>query len=266
MKFQGFSSPHTTPTPNELYDQVMADITSLAELKVIMYVIRHTFGWGKFVDRISLTQFMHGIKTRHAIQDGDTLKIIETTVDRGTGLSQPSVTAGVRQAVQHGYLTRYLVCGRCDQEILEDQPPAKCPFCHNPCRGRHRYYYGLPLLSTELSTVPKQVRLHYLKDLGGTRKDLLVALPNLLCPQETTDQETTRQERIDQETTPLLLVTLSDLGFDLKSAKAIAQDADAAGLDGPDLHDIWQEVQADPHVRNPMGYFRTLIHTKRRQK
>ncbi len=186
MKFEGFSSPYTTPTPDQFYDRVLAEIDNLAELKVVLYVIRHTFGWGKFIDRISLSQFAHGITKRTFVREGDEFKQVEITIDRGTGLSEPAVIQGLRRAIEHGYLVRYMVCGRCGQEIFEEEPPAKCPHCQKPYRGRVHYYYSLSFLSTELSTLPKNLRVGYLRSLGGTPKGFLGVLLNVLKTQETT--------------------------------------------------------------------------------
>lgn len=97
MKFRGFSSPRTTPTPDEFYDRVLPEIDNLAELKVVLYVIRHTFGWGKFIDRISLSQFVHGVTRRSIIPEGDSLRQADAAVDRGTGLSEISVREGLRR-------------------------------------------------------------------------------------------------------------------------------------------------------------------------
>lgn len=47
--------PNYTQTPNILFDEIMRDLNG-AELKVILAVIRKTFGWHKERDRISLTQ------------------------------------------------------------------------------------------------------------------------------------------------------------------------------------------------------------------
>jgi hypothetical protein len=63
MTFSGFARPTTTDTPDELFDLIMPRIDNLAELKCVMYVIRHTFGYNKWMDRIALLQFEHGLVT-----------------------------------------------------------------------------------------------------------------------------------------------------------------------------------------------------------
>ena len=77
--FQGFDNPTTTPTPDLLFDHIMQDLKE-SELKVMLYIIRRTYGFKKNTDDISLNQLVEGIKTK----DGRLL-------DRGTGLSKSTV-------------------------------------------------------------------------------------------------------------------------------------------------------------------------------
>ena len=259
MKFRGFSSPRTTPTPDEFYDRVLAEIDNLAELKVVLYVIRHTFGWGKLIDRISLSQFVHGVTRRGMIREGGGSKLVEIPLDRGTGLSEPSVREGLRRAIRHGYLVRYMVCGRCQQEIFKEQAPAKCPYCRKPYRGRQQHYYSLSLLSTELSTLPKELRVHYLRKLGGTPKEFLGVLPQILTPQETTEQETYKQETSIQETdnkqaVAVVVHLLSDFGFKSLDSQAVAEEAVEAGLTLDDVEGCIEDVRGQRSLANAKGF------------
>jgi len=77
--FQGFVNPTTTPTPDLLFDHIMQDLNE-SELKVLLYIIRRTYGFKKNTDDISLNQLVDGITTK----DGRVL-------DRGTGLSKSTV-------------------------------------------------------------------------------------------------------------------------------------------------------------------------------
>ena len=52
--FQGFSAPNYTQVPDELFDDLMTDLSG-AELKVLLYIIRRTFGFKKTEDTISLS-------------------------------------------------------------------------------------------------------------------------------------------------------------------------------------------------------------------
>ncbi len=66
-----------------------------AELKVLLYVARRTYGFGKDRDRISLQQLARGIRRR----DGSVL-------DRGTGLSVSSVARAAKSLEARGLLVR----------------------------------------------------------------------------------------------------------------------------------------------------------------
>ena len=85
--FQGFSKPEANffRLPNEWTD-ITAPITSLAELKLVEYVLKHTWGYSEFdmVKKITTDEFMYGRKKK----DG-------SRIDTGTGLSKPSVIAGL---------------------------------------------------------------------------------------------------------------------------------------------------------------------------
>ena len=83
-KFPGFRSPKYTQVPDEVFDDLLPDLNK-SELKVLLYIIRRTFGFKKENDNISTHQIMNGIKTK----DGKQL-------DKGTGLSNRAVINAVR--------------------------------------------------------------------------------------------------------------------------------------------------------------------------
>lgn len=83
-KFPGFRSPAYTITPDEIYDELLSQLNG-SELKVLLYIIRRTFGFNKKSDNISTNQIMNGIKTK----DGRWL-------DTGTGLSNRAVINAVK--------------------------------------------------------------------------------------------------------------------------------------------------------------------------
>jgi len=70
--------------PDEIFDKLLSYL-SPSELKVLLYLVRRTFGFKKNSDSISLSQICNGIKTR-------TGKII----DSGTGLSRPAVIKALK--------------------------------------------------------------------------------------------------------------------------------------------------------------------------
>lgn len=88
----GFLKPTTTPTPDELFDVWLPEL-SLSELRVLLYIVRRTFGFGKDADAISLSQLTNGIQKK----TGEIL-------DRGTGLSRPSVSKAVQTLEERGLI------------------------------------------------------------------------------------------------------------------------------------------------------------------
>ena len=93
-KFPGFQKPNYTPVPDEVFDLLLPELSG-AELKVLLYVIRRTFGFNKRVDRISKSQLERGIRC----QNGDVL-------DHGTGLSRRAVRSAIKTLVEKSVLTK----------------------------------------------------------------------------------------------------------------------------------------------------------------
>ncbi len=81
--YKGFSSLNGTIVPDDVFD-VLAPELNEAELRVLLYIVRRTFGFKKDSDNISLRQMVEGITTK----DGRVL-------DRGTGMSKSAVARGL---------------------------------------------------------------------------------------------------------------------------------------------------------------------------
>src|SRR5215213_4539142 len=82
--FRGYAGPNYTPVPDELFDEQLPELSG-AELKVLLYVIRRTFGFKRESDNISLSQMLNGLRTR----DGRVL-------DRGVGLSKKTLLQAIK--------------------------------------------------------------------------------------------------------------------------------------------------------------------------
>jgi hypothetical protein len=82
--FQGFQFPTTTPVPDEVFDVLMPQLSG-AEVKVLMYICRRTFGFKKASDSISLHQIATGITTREG-----------RALDSGTGLCKRHVIRALK--------------------------------------------------------------------------------------------------------------------------------------------------------------------------
>jgi phage replication O-like protein O len=86
--FKGYAKPNYTPVPDELFDEQLPDLSG-AELKVLLYIIRRTFGFKKESDNISLNQLLHGITTTEGI-----------VLDRGTGLTKKTLLETIKSLVE----------------------------------------------------------------------------------------------------------------------------------------------------------------------
>jgi phage replication O-like protein O len=95
FKFSGFSVPNYTQVPDELFDQLLAILTG-AELKVLLYVMRRTFGFKKGSDVISKSQLENGIQKRN----GEIL-------DSGTGLSRRAIRLAIDSLVEMNILLKH---------------------------------------------------------------------------------------------------------------------------------------------------------------
>ncbi len=80
-------TPNSTQIPNIILDFVIPRISE-ADGKVLLYICRRTYGFQKEQDRISLSQFVDGIKDRN-----------DRTLDYGCGVSRPAVVEALKNLV-----------------------------------------------------------------------------------------------------------------------------------------------------------------------
>lgn len=171
--FVGFSSPNTTSVPDDFFD-VLAPNLSEAELRVLIYILRRTFGFKKESDTISLKQMVEGISTH----DGRTL-------DRGTGMSKPGVTKGVKGLVAKGVV---LAIRNSSLERGDEPTTYRLHFPQDDPYVPELTSTSLPGGGLTSFTRGGQQRLQ-----GGV---------NVVYPQETVLQETVKQGEFDSNCTP----------------------------------------------------------------
>lgn len=128
FQFRGFASPTYTTVPDELFDVLMPHLTD-PELRVLLYIIRRTFGFKKTSDEISLRQMVEGITAK----DGRVL-------DGGAGLSKASAARGLKGLAEKGIIvaTRNRSAARGNE----------------PTTYRLRFLEESPLSQTETSLSP----------------------------------------------------------------------------------------------------------------
>jgi hypothetical protein len=103
--FDGWDAPHFTPIPDQLFDQYLLHLSE-AELKVLLYIMRRTFGFKKNEDAISLRQMAEGITTR----DG-------TRLDWGAGVALRSIQRAIPALLDKGLI-------EADKQFTSDGDPA----------------------------------------------------------------------------------------------------------------------------------------------
>ena len=90
--FPGFRRPSYTMVPDELFDELLPALSG-AELKVLLFVVRRTFGFKRDADAISLSQMLHGVTTREG-----------RVLHRGVGLCKPTLLGALRSLQEKGVL------------------------------------------------------------------------------------------------------------------------------------------------------------------
>lgn len=98
--FPGFCHPDEiegySQLAHEWLDEICSQIDNIAEIKVILYIFRHTCGFQEHFKwkRISIDEFMYG----RLYAEG------QGRMDRGTGLSEMSVRNGLKKAEDDKYI------------------------------------------------------------------------------------------------------------------------------------------------------------------
>ena len=82
-----------TAIPNEWFDEVLAKIDNLAEMKIVQAVFRKTYGW---------VENWHNGEAVFKIEDG----ISYSQFAELTGLSSASIAEGIKRAIEHGYIVQ----------------------------------------------------------------------------------------------------------------------------------------------------------------
>lgn len=95
--FEGFEKPKAnfSKLPHQLISELHR-FSSLAELKVVLYTLRHTWGYDDDYKKITHDEFENGRKDK----DGNRL-------DEGIGMTKPSIIDGIKRAIANGFLYVY---------------------------------------------------------------------------------------------------------------------------------------------------------------
>jgi hypothetical protein len=189
--FDGWNLPRYTPIPDQLLDEWLPHLGE-AELKVLLYIMRRTFGFKKNADAISLRQMAEGIVRR----DG-------TRLDWGAGVSENSAIRAVRRLQERGLIE------------VEQQQSADGDFATNIYRLRlQRSRNG------ERTPLPG----------GGTHPPTVgEPVPPPWGIQESSQQETVGQEDSNPPT-PAELAIAQTVGISVAQLRAIQRGAPLPGV------------------------------------
>jgi hypothetical protein len=247
-RFRGFRSPRYTQVPDEAFDELMAVLTP-AEFKVMMYVIRRTFGFKKDCDAISLSQIVHGVRTT----DGRVL-------DTGTGLSKSGAVKAIkgllakeviiairRTSPMHGHEATVYQLHFADGQSFFPAPhdPRRDPLVHSVDKG------GLSTQKTRACAPSRQALVHspdkqetVVQETEEPSLDSLAA--DFLAAIGYGKPSKMKRER----TLMILKRLLQDDAYNAEEIRAACRIAASMGARGPELipHVIGKASTAEPEA------------------
>ena len=200
----GFSMPNEnwSKLPHEFIN-LLPDLSE-AELRVTLYILRHTWGYGEYgqVKRITLDEFEFGRKDK----DGNRM-------DRGCGVQRKAIERGLERAVEHGLIT-----------VDTDDSD----------KARVKKYYGIRMQPV-IQMSPKD-RSHDPKDSSDDLKDRSGESLRLLDQRKNLQKETDQKEQTIDRARVIASPELEtephpDQGTVIESAHAVMAEVLASGYD-----------------------------------
>ena len=224
--FRGFQKPNYTMVPDELFDELLADLNG-SELKALLYIVRRTFGFKRDSDSISINQMLEGIRAR----DGRVL-------DRGTGLARSTLVNALKS--------------------LEDRNVIISERRSSPDQGFEATIYRLNVIGYEPEgrsetpdTPSTKIELGMSENRTPPSTKIELALVRKSNPQETVKQHTDNNS---------VVALLRDRGVSQTIAKRLAEahpeDSVRAKVE---ILDYLVETGSPLVERNPAGYLRKAI-------
>lgn len=224
LAFQGFQAPNYTMVPDELFDVLLPHLSG-AEIKVLLYIIRRTFGFKKQSDDISLNQICRGITTKD-----------KRILDHGTGLSQSTVQVALKGLTEKNII----VATRRASREKGNEPTTyslniATPFTENRQRGGTKIGEGV----------------HRKSDKALHRKS---------ATQQTVDiQQTELQHTVIQQQ-GAVVAQLKDFGISEKVAKELAEEYSPEYIQEKVDYYLWLvKNHARKLQRNPVGFLISAI-------
>jgi hypothetical protein len=227
--FTGFEPPSSNyfrmPTS---WTDITAEIDNLAELKVVEYVLRHTWGYQEYgiKKHITMDEFVQGRRRR----DG-------SRMDHGTGLSERAVRYGLAKAVEHGLI---------DEEVDDTD------------RGRVKKWYGLRM---KQHAVSPETADHHGQGLQAGVQTLHPSLQDVLPKgaRSTPRSEIDTLERKPQQHV-VVVDALRNFGISKPTANQLARTyPEQYILEKLDFVQWLKETRSSLVAKNPAGYLRRAL-------
>lgn len=215
--FNGFAPPTKNyfHMPNE-WVNISAKITNLAELKVIEYVLRHTWGYHEYDGKpkpITTDEFMHGRKRA----DG-------TRMDDGTGLSNKSVVEGLKRAIEHGYL----IC------VVDDTDKA-----------RISKSYALKMNLPDSNRYVESTHQSDMKNLHSGVKNLH---SDYVDSSQRSEKDTLEKHSRKKESKPTVTITEQDVLTHSSTPSSFSHDQVTLSPEEQRIHGYWQKLDFEDPI------------------
>lgn len=96
-EFQGFTVPTATPVPDQIFDELLP-VLGLAELRVLLFLVRCTYGSRRLTADLSLRQMLTGVTDGEGYQVAPGVGLSKATLCRAlASLRQRKVIVAERQ-------------------------------------------------------------------------------------------------------------------------------------------------------------------------
>jgi DNA-binding MarR family transcriptional regulator len=221
-----------TQVPNRFLDEIAPDL-SASELRVMLYIFRHTLGWQKLSDTISYNQFINGIHTH----DGRRL-------DRGAGVCRRSLVPALAGLERRGLITRYQNAYRPATIKLESAAISGAfPTAGNPNQSPPE------LLPASCTPIPAKPGLQ-VQDLP---------LPADFAAQDLHPTKELINQNKEDRAAAVLLITKSIPGINAKEAGKLVVIATSNNRDLTYIRRLVDYITTNPAIHTPAAAFTALI-------
>ncbi len=239
-RFSGFVSPQYTQIPDVVFDE-LAPILSGAEYKVLLYILRRTFGFKKEADSISYNQMLGGIVTR----DGRRL-------DYGAGIKSRSTLSKALQRLEelNIILAQRHYSDENGNETTTYQPNmgSEREWAHGVPRGENPP--DPPGSKIEPGGSPK------IEPGAGTKNGPAAGTKTEPGPVRKSNPQETGEQKTEQQQVVALLM---ERGMTEKTAQKLAEKGSLALVDEKIAYLDFLQAARPYQVRRPLGWLRRAI-------